>query len=84
LDRRLELLFPVKDARIRRRLEKILRVYFADNAKAWELLADGRYRRVPRRGAIVRAQETFYEQAVGAVRASEHAAHQFRPLTRPK
>jgi polyphosphate kinase len=84
LDRRLELLFPVKDTKIRRRLEKILRVYFADNAKAWELLSDGRYQRVSQRGAIVRAQETFYEEAVAAVRAAEHAGHQFRPLTRPK
>ena len=84
LDRRLELLFPLKDARIRSRLEKILRLYFADNAKAWELLSDGRYRRVRPRGAIVRAQEAFYEEAVAAVRAAGHGGHQFRPLTRPK
>jgi len=84
LDRRLEILFPVKNGRIRRRLVKILRAYFADNVKAWELLPDGRYRRVSQRGAPVRAQEKFYEEAVAAVRAAEHASHQFRPLRRPK
>jgi polyphosphate kinase len=84
LDRRLELLFPVKDARIRRRLVAMLKTYFKDNVKAWELLSDGRYRRVPRKGTAVRAQEAFYEDAVTAVRSAAHVAHQFRPLTRPK
>ena len=84
LDRWLEILFPVKDGRIRRRLAKILRTYFADNVKAWELLPDGRYQRVRQRGKAVRAQEQFYEDAVAAVRAAEHMNHQFRPLRRPK
>ncbi len=84
LDCRLELVFPIKDARIRRRLIGMLRTYFDDNVKAWELLSDGHYRRVARKGKAVRAQQVFYEQAVAAVRAADHAAHQFRPLTRPK
>lgn len=84
LDRRLELLFPVRDARIRRRMTGILKTFFKDNAKAWELLEDGRYRRVVRKGRAVRAQETFYRDAVAAVRSAERATHQFRPLTRPK
>ena len=84
LDRRLELLFPVRDARIRRRLTGILRTFFRDNVKAWELLEDGRYRRVVRKGRAVRAQETFYRDAVAAVRSAERATGTFRPLTRPK
>ncbi len=84
LDRRLELLFPVRDPRIRRRLVGVLRTYFADNVKAWELLSDGRYRRVAHKGKAVRAQEVFFEDAVAAVRSAEHVAHQFRPLTRPR
>lgn len=84
LDRRLELLFPVRDARIRRRMTGILKTFFKDNTKAWELLEDGRYRRVVRKGRAVRAQETFYRDAVAAVRSAERATHQFRPLTRPK
>jgi polyphosphate kinase len=83
LDRRLELLFPVRDQRVRRRLVETLRTYFADNVKAWELTGDGRYRRVVPKGKPVRAQESLYEAAVAAVRSAEHTAHQFRPLTRP-
>lgn len=84
LDRRLELLFPIRDAKIRRRLLGILKTYFKDNVKAWELLGDGKYRRVAPKGRPVRAQETFHNEALDAVRSVEHAAHQFRPLRRPK
>jgi polyphosphate kinase len=84
LDRRLEILFPIRDPRIRRRLVGILRVYFADNVKAWELLPDGGYSRVRPDGERIRAQEKFYEDAVATVRSSEHVRHQFRPLTHPR
>jgi polyphosphate kinase len=84
LDRRLELLFPIRSPKIRRRLVGILKTYFKDNVKAWELLSDGKYRRVAEKGRAVRAQEIFHDGAVAAVRSAEHAAHQFRPLKRPK
>ena len=84
LDRRLELLFPIRAPKIRRRLVGILKTYFKDNVKAWELLGDGTYQRVARKGRAVRAQETFHEDALAAVRSAEHAAHQFRPLRRPE
>lgn len=84
LDRRLEILFPVRDQNVRRRLVWVLRTYFEDNVKAWELQPDGTYRRARQEGEPVRAQQTFYTDAVAAVRAAEHAGHQFRPLTRPK
>jgi len=84
LDRRLELLFPIRAPKIRRRLVSILKTYFKDNVKAWELLSGGKYRRVAQKGRAIRAQEVFHDEAVTAVRSAEHAAHQFRPLTRPK
>jgi len=84
LDRRLEALFPIRDAKARHRLIEILDTYFEDNVKAWELLSDGTYRRVPQGDTPVRAQEKFYEDAVEAVRSAEHAQHRFRPLSRPK
>lgn len=84
LDRRLELLFPIRSPKIRRRLVGILKTYFKDNVKAWELLSDGKYRRVAEKGRAVRAQEIFHDGAVAAVRSAEHTAHQFRPLKRPK
>jgi polyphosphate kinase len=84
LDRRLEILFPIRDARIRQRLIEMLEVYFQDNVKAWELLPDGKYRPVPRKGRPVRAQEKFHEDTLAAVRAAEQAGHRFRPLTHAK
>jgi polyphosphate kinase len=84
LDRRLELLFPIRNPKLRRRLARMLKTYFKDNVKAWELRADGTYQRVARKGKAIRAQEVFHEDAVAAVRSSEHVAHQFRPLKRPE
>ena len=82
LDRRLEILFPVHDARLRRRLVEMFRTFLADNVKARRLLPDGTYEPVPRTGRAVRAQETLYRQAVRAARAAKSLVR-FRPLTRP-
>ncbi len=84
LERRIEIIFPVTAAALRRRLIETLRIYFADNLKARQLLPDGIYQRVPRKGPAVRAQEHFYHEAVEAVHAAQHAAPQFQPLVKPK
>lgn len=84
LSKRLELLFPVIDPKHRRRLIDALGVYFADNVKAWRLGSDGTYEKIARKGPRVRAQQTFYKEAVDAVRNAAHAVPQFRPLTRPQ
>ena len=47
LDRRVEALAFVEDPLLKGRLEEILAVNLADDMLAWELLADGRWRRVP-------------------------------------
>ena len=83
IDKRLEILFPVADPRIRRRLIDAMEVFFADNVKAWRLMPDGTYRRVRRSGKAVRAQETFYRDAVEAARPSAPANVRFRPMMRP-
>jgi len=84
LDRRLEILFPVSDAGIRRRLVRILETFFADNVKARRLQPDGTYVRVERKGKAVRAQEAFYRQAVDAAHAAKETHAGFHPLTRPE
>jgi polyphosphate kinase len=84
LSRRLEILFPVIDPNLRRRLIKILETFFADNVKARRLLPDGSYERVAREDGKIRAQQKFYQAAVAAVREASHAEPQFRPLTSPK
>ena len=80
---RLEILFPVTDAGLRRRLIDVLSTCFADNVKARRLLPDGTYELAPFKGKPHRAQEKFHQDAVDAVRAAEQTAVQFRPLSRP-
>ena len=84
LSGRLEILFPVTDSNLHRRLVRILETCFADNVKAKLLLPDGSYQDVVRKGAKVRAQQKFYQDALAAVRDASHAEPQFQPLTRPK
>ena len=83
LSKRLEILFPISDANLRRRVIGMLETYFADNVQARALAADGAYERVAREGGKVRAQEKFYREAVAAVRAAAKAEPQFQPLERP-
>ena len=82
--KRLEILFPVIDPNHRRRLIEMLNLYFSDNRKARRLLGDGTYEPVARKGRRIRAQETFYEEAVEVIRTKEQSATRFKPLTRPK
>jgi polyphosphate kinase len=83
IDRRLEILFPVLDAGLRRRLVHWLDVFFSDNVKARRLREDGSYERIEPSGPRVRAQEALYREAVEAVESAEAAPVRFRPLTRP-
>ena len=69
LERRVELMFPVEQPDLRRRLVKILELYFADNCHSYELQPDGRYRkRRPETRAAVHAQEALRRQARAAER----------------
>ncbi|MBM4088332.1 MAG: polyphosphate kinase 1 [Planctomycetes bacterium] len=75
LDRRVELLIPIRDPRARRRLIQILNTYFRDNVKAAVLKSDGTYRR-PKRGPNskrVRSQEVLYQKAVAEVQRMEQS-----------
>ena len=50
LNRRVEVLFPVEDPDLRRRImEEILAEYLSDNVKARRMCSDGSYKRAPRR-----------------------------------
>jgi polyphosphate kinase len=84
LSRRLEILFPVIDPNLRRRLISILETCFADNVKARRLSPDGSYEPISRNGPKIRAQQKFYQESLAAVREASHAEPQFRPLTSPK
>jgi polyphosphate kinase len=66
LDRRIEVLAPVEDARLRARVAGVLDALLADNRFAWELGADGRWSRVvaPPGQHPVSAQELLMQQAL--------------------
>jgi polyphosphate kinase len=84
LDKRLEILFPVQQPELAKRLIAILNTFFADNVKARRLLADGSYEPLRRKGAATRAQEQFYRAAVQAAKNQNQAVVEFRPLTSPQ
>lgn len=84
LDKRLELLFPVQQENLKRRLISILTTYFADSVKARRLHADGHYEMVHRSGDPVRAQERFYREAVEASKTPPPTILEFRPLASPE
>jgi len=75
LDRRIELLFPVLDAKVRQDLVDSLDIYFEDNRSARVLQPTGEYvRRTPAAGEPeLRTQQLLYERAV---RAREKGAGQ--------
>ncbi|MBN2582511.1 MAG: polyphosphate kinase 1 [Planctomycetes bacterium] len=84
LDRRLEILFPIIDPRLRRRLVDDLRIFLGDNVKARRLLPDGSYERVVNEDEPLRAQERLYTDAVAATQAAQRSAVRFRPMKRPE
>lgn len=63
LDKRVELMFPVRNADIARRIRDILLLEQRDNRKAWALLPSGKYRRVPRGEESVNSQEVLIAEA---------------------
>lgn len=69
LDRRVEILFPVEDPDLKKRLFHILQVQMEDNIKAQYLQPDGTYAKRDRRGKVpVCAQEQFAAEAVQRAR----------------
>lgn len=64
LDRRVEILFPVEDEKLKRKVYHILETEMADNTKAHILQADGNYTKIDKRGKVlVNSQEQFCEEA---------------------
>lgn len=60
LDRRVELMFPVEQAALKRQVEELMALQWTDNVKASQLSSDGRYERLFKPGeARVNAQEAL-------------------------
>ncbi len=64
LERRVELLFPVEDAGLKKRIKKVLDTYLTDSSNSHILQKDGSYvRRVPGSGPAKRSQQVLYDAA---------------------
>lgn len=73
LDRRVEILFPVLDDELKKRVRHILDVELADTLKAHVLRADGNYEKVDRRGKIaLSSQDVFCREAMENVPKPSH------------
>ena len=87
LDRRVELLVPVEHPATRVRLLQVLRTYYQDTVKAWELQPDGSYVRVkPSSGrGPLRSQETLHRRAtVEREAAQTQPVEMFEPHRAPE
>lgn len=73
LDRRVEILFPVLDEKLKKEVKHILEVELSDNMKAHVLKSDGNYEKIDKRGKVlVNSQAQFCEEALAAVPGQEH------------
>ena len=70
LEERVEALVPILEPSLTARLDEILAVNLADDTLAWELAADGEWRKVPRVLGL-NAQERLQQLAVARSRALE-------------
>lgn len=74
LDKRVELMIPVEEPALQRRLIRILDSFFKDNTQASLINPDGTSAKLPRLKGVkaFRAQEFFYAEAKRAAKAREH------------
>ncbi len=64
LDKRVEIVFPVEDEKLKAEVMHILQTEFEDNVKAHVLQADGEYVKIDKRGKkLVNSQEQFCVEA---------------------
>lgn len=74
LDRRVEIVFPVLDEELKKKVLHILDVEFEDNVKAHLLQEDGTYEKIDKRGKVlINSQEIFCKEADQSVPHQEKA-----------
>ncbi|MDO4615218.1 MAG: RNA degradosome polyphosphate kinase [Lachnospiraceae bacterium] len=84
LDRRVEIVFPVEDEKLREEAMHILTLEFEDNVKAHIQMPNGDYEKPDRRGkAAVNSQQLFCEEAWSRIPKASTPAEKknFIPLT---
>ncbi|WP_173405336.1 polyphosphate kinase 1 [Rhodopirellula sp. SWK7] len=85
LDRRVELLVPVIDPAIRKRLRETLQLYFRDNQNAWAMQPDGSYKRIVagKKQKPFRVQETLYRNTIDSIRQLKQSSRMVFEAHRP-
>ncbi len=73
LERRIELMFPIDQKELRKRMIQLLKLYFKDNQKASILLPSGKYvRKKPEKEEpFIRVQHVLYQEMVALTKNSE-------------
>lgn len=87
LDKRIELMVPIEEPALKRRLVRVLESFFNDNTQAYRLLPNGASQRLTRAKGqkAFRVQDTFYQLARKAAKAREHERSMtFDPYVPPK
>lgn len=85
LDRRVEAMVPVLDTQLHRRLQSVLETCLADNRQAWELGADGQYRRrFPGDQPERATQQVFMREPWGMLADGKPATSANRRSPRPR
>ena len=62
LDKRIEIMFPVEDKKIKEEVLSIIKVMLADNVKAHFLQSDGTYKKIDKRGKMLVCSQEYFEQ----------------------
>jgi polyphosphate kinase len=83
LDRRLELLFPIRNTVLRKQIQDYLKIWFSDDVNAWRLRSDGTYEKIKTGSKAMCAQKIFCDKARDAARMIKQSIPQFRPMKRP-
>ena len=87
LDKRVEIVFPVEDEKIKEEVKHILEIQLADNVKAHVLQEDGTYEKIDKRGKqLINSQEYFCEEATRRGMLPENPIHDriFVPAQAPE
>ena len=78
LERRVEILFPIEDEKLKERVLHILDIMLKDNLKASVMNDEGDYKRIDKRGKVlIGCQSTFCEEAIAKAKAN--LRHQSNP-----
>ena len=87
LDKRVEIIFPVEDEKIKEEIKHILQIQLDDNVKAHILQPDGTYEKIDKRGKVlVNSQDYFCREAEEKSKRTEEIGHDhiFIPAEAPE